>query len=623
MNDYFRRKRVIGTAVVILAFTGYVLVKYAKLAYTPVEQIVPRIQMTERGSIVDRSGKPLAVQTNFYHIGVTPRLITDKTAFAKDIAPVLDMNESDILSILENAKNSSFVYLKKKIDQASYDQLKQITDAKKYSFVRYDRIPGRVYPENALASQLIGYMGDDGNGLSGVEYSMQSMLSPAAPSDSSKIEQGRNVYLTIDANLQYKLEQISNKAMKDTQAECMMLIAAEAKTGEILSYISLPAANLNDYNFAPIDETIDRPAMTAYEPGSVFKIFTVAMLYDAGLIKANDSFYCDGEYDYKTPSGEIIRIKDLGKYGWLTPRDALRLSSNDALGQMSERIDEDDFIKAIRRLGFGSRTGIELPGETPGSVKDPNSRLWSARSKPTIAIGQEIGVSALQVVQAATGIADNGVPVQLTVIKRITNKDGSVYYEHQVQHKDRVFKESTAQYILSCMETTATTGTGARANLGDISIGVKTGTAQMADKKHGGYSTTDFLSDCIAVFPIEDPQIILYIVIEKAKGETYAGRIVAPVIAEAADAIIDHLGMSRGNAASVSHNGRIIIPAGRQLKIGSSLPDFMGMSKRDLLPLLERTDLQVKMNGNGWVISQNPPPGTAVTENMVIELNLE
>ncbi|MFA6856244.1 MAG: penicillin-binding protein [Treponema sp.] len=623
MNDYFRKKRIIGTGIAILVFSGYIIVKYAKLAYTPVEQLTPRIQFTERGSIVDRSGKPLAVQTTFYHIGVTPRLIADKETFAKDIAPVLDMTSKDILSILENAKDSSFVYLKKKINQTAYDQLKQITDAKKYTFVRYDRIPGRVYPENALASQLIGYMGDDGNGLSGIEYSMQSMLSPDAPADSAKIEQGRNVYLTIDANLQYKLEQISNTAMKNTQAECMMLIAAEAKTGEILSYISLPAVNLNEYNFASVDETIDRPAMTAYEPGSVFKIFTVAMLYDSGLIKAGDSFYCDGEYDHKTPSGEIIRIKCLDKHGWVTPRDALRLSCNDALGQMSERIDEDAFIAGIRRLGFGSRTGIELPGETPGSVKDPNSRLWSARSKPTIAIGQEISVSALQMVQAATSIADKGVPVQLTVIKRITNKDGSVYYEHQVQHKDRMFKESTAQYLLSCMETTARTGTGSRANLGDISIGVKTGTAQMADKKLGGYSTTDFLSNCIAIFPVEDPQIILYIVIEKAKGETYAGRIVAPVIAEAADAIIDHLGLSRGGAASVSHNGRIVIPAGRQLKIGSSLPDFTGMSKRDLLPLLERSDLQVKMNGNGWVTNQNPPPGTAVTENMIIELNLE
>jgi cell division protein FtsI (penicillin-binding protein 3) len=623
MNDFFRKKRVIGSAIIITVFAGYTIAKYARLAYTPVEQITARPQVSERGAIVDRSGKPLAVQTNFYHVGVTPHLITNIPAFAKDVAPSLDMNEDEIISILNNAKESSFVYLKKKIDQTAYDQIKQITDAKKYTFVRYDRIPGRVYPENALASQLIGYMGDDGNGLSGIEYSMQSMLSPSSPADSEKIEQGRNVYLTIDANLQYKLEQISRKAMADTQAACLMLIAAEAKTGEILSYISLPSPNLNEYSFATADETVDRPAMTAYEPGSVFKIFTVAILYDEGLIKPDDSFYCDGVYEKKIPGGETIRIKCLDHHGWVTPRDALRVSCNDAIGQMSDRIDEDEFIARLRELGFGSRTGVELPGETAGSVKDPNSRLWSARSKPTIAIGQEISVSALQMVQAATAIADNGIPVQLTVVKRITNKDGSVYYDHQNQYKKRIFKESTAKYLLSCMETTATSGTGSRANLGDISIGVKTGTAQMADKRSGGYSETDFLSNCIAVFPIEDPQIILYIVIEKAKGETYAGRIVAPVIAEAADTIIDHLGMSRGGAASVSHSGRIMIPAGKQLKIGSRLPDFTGMSKRDLLPLLERGDMQIKMNGNGWVTSQNPAPGTPVTENMEIELNLE
>ena len=172
------------------------------------------------------------------------------------------------------------------------------------------------------------------------------------------------------------------------------------------------------------------------------------------------------------------------------------------------------------------------------------------------------------------------------------------------------------------METTATTGTGSRARLGDISIGVKTGTAQMADKS-GGYSSTDFLSNCIAVFPIENPEIILYIVIEKAKGETYAGRIVAPVIAEAADAIINHLGMSRGGAESLLHSGRIVIPAGKTLAVGSLLPDFTNMSKRDLLPLFDGGKFRVTIHGNGWVTSQTPPAGTPVTENMVIELNLE
>ena len=188
-------------------------------------------------------------------------------------------------------------------------------------------------------------------------------------------------------------------------------------------------------------------------------------------------------------------------------------------------------------------------------------------------------------VQAATSIGNGGVPVQLTFIHKITNKDGSVFYEHEPQFKDRVFSKNTADYILSCMETTAKSGTGSRANLRDVDIGVKTGTAQMADP-NGGYSDTDFLSSCIAIFPVDEPQIVLYIVVEKAKGETYGGRIVAPVIGEAADIIIDHLGMSRGGAASLEHSGVVTISSGKGITIGSVVPDFTGKSKKDLLPLM-------------------------------------
>jgi len=145
----------------------------------------------------------------------------------------------------------------------------------------------------------------------------------------------------------------------------------------------------------------------------------------------------------------------------------------------------------------------------------------------------------------------------------------------------------------------------------------------MADKVHGGYSTTDFLSNCISIFPIENPQIVLYIVVTKAKGETYAGRIVAPVIAEAADVIIDHLGMSREKAASFEHSGVINIRQNQAVSMGSTVPNLIGKSKKDLLPLITRKDVHFIINGSGWVTSQNPAPGTPVSEDMVIELNLE
>ncbi|MDY5047034.1 MAG: penicillin-binding protein [Treponema porcinum] len=622
MNGFFNKKALIGMLAVFGIFVIYVLVLYAKLAFTPVSSIVSSAPSVQRGSIVDRNGKPLAVQTNFYHVGVTPHLVRNKAQFADDVSGPLGMESSDIMRILEQNSAASFVYLKKKITQTAYAELKKITDAKGYVYVNYDRIPGRIYPENALASQLIGYMGDDGKGLAGIEYSMQSYLQPSEKDGNAKESQEKNVYLTIDANLQYKLEEIARDTMRTTQAESMMLIAADAKNGEILSYISLPSANLNEYSYASVAETVDRPAMEAYEPGSVFKIFTVSVACDQGLIRPDDSFLCDGMYERRIKGGEAVRIKCLDRHGWLTARDALKYSCNDVLGQISDRISDDDFIAKIRALGFGQRTEIELPGETYGSVKDSDSALWSVRSKPTIAIGQEISVSALQMVQAATAIANKGIPLKLTLVKRITNKDGSVFYEHTAVPKERVLKQSTAEYVLSCMETTATSGTGSRARLNDISLGVKTGTAQMASKS-GGYSTTDFLSNCMAIFPVEDPQIILYIVVEKAKGETYAGRIVAPVIAKAADEIIDYLGMSRGDAASLEHSGKISISAACPIILGKKLPDFTGLSKRDIMNLVNSNGIQVKINGSGWVKSQNPAPGTPVSENMIIELNLE
>lgn len=620
MNGFFKTKRIIFFTVLCILVVIGILIKNFTLAIQPVPQKVQNTPVIERGSIVDRSGFPLAVQTNFYRIGVNTKDIKNKENFSNIMAPYLDISESALYEKIN--KKREYVILKKKASQDEYEQIREKALDNDFIFISYEKLPGRIYPNNNLASLLIGYMGDDGYGLSGIEFSQQDILFPPVDKTLESPEQGKNIYLSIDANLQYKLEQVASTTMETTQAESMMMLVADSTTGELLSYISLPSVDLNEYSSADRNSTINRPINDAYEPGSVFKIFTLGIVYDEHNISPNDTFLCDGAYEHKLLSGETIKIKCLDKHGLLTPRDALKYSCNDVFGQISDKINDEDFISKIRLLGFGSRTGIELTGETTGTVKDSSSKTWSARSKPTIAIGQELSVSAVQMVQAATAIANGGIPVQLTTIHKITNKDGTLYYEHKPTYKDRVFNKSTADYILSCMETTAKSGTGSRANIGDVAIGVKTGTAQMADK-NGGYSETDFLSSCISIFPVTNPQIILYIVVQKAKGETYGGRIVAPVIAEAADIIIDHMGMSRGGASSLEHNGIITIPNTKDIKIGVELPDFTGLSKKDLLPLLEQTKIKLNINGSGWVVNQNPPPGTPVTENMIIELSLE
>lgn len=623
-QGFLKKGRIIFLLVTAGIFSLLILVQYSKLAFAPVENVDEQHFSVSRGSILDKNGKPLAVSTNFYNVGITPSSIPDSAEFVKLYAPILKIDETRLISMISSSRNSQYILLKKKADQELYEQLKDITEKNGYySAVRFDPVPGRIYPENNLASQVIGYMGVDGEGLSGIEKSRQQILSPAANPQAPLDIKGQNIFLTIDANLQFKLEKIARNALETTQASSLMLIAAEAKTGEILSYISLPAANLNEYPKASNEEKKDRPAMENYEPGSVFKIFSIASFFDSGAITENDIFLCDGIFEKKTNSGEKIKITCLDHHGWITARDALKYSCNDALAQMAERIESEQFLDRIRSFGFGSKTGIELPGETQGSVRNTSDRFWSARSKPTIAIGQEISVSALQMVQAASALANGGSPVQLTLIKKITTMEGAQTYTHIPQLKNQIIKDTTASYILSCMETVAKSGTGSRANLKDISIGVKTGTAQMADSQTGGYSKTDFISNCIAIFPIEDPEIILYIVIEKAKGETYAGRIVAPVIGEAASVIIDHLGISRGNAASLAHSGLIRIKPDSKINLDGTIPDLTGLPKRQLLQLLLNSSLNIKINGDGWVKSQTPPPGTPLEEGMEIELYLE
>ncbi len=621
INSFFSKTRIIAFLVIFTAVMVYIIASYAKLAFTQPDQVVITPEAPLRGSILDRNNKPLAIQTDFYHLKVTPSDVKDVQQLARVIAPVAHLSADYIVSAIENA-DINFLYLKKEIDETEMEMISSVIKANALSGINFDTVARRVYPENNLASQVIGFMGYEGKGLSGIELSQQEVLVPVNRENGKSIV-GNNIFLTIDANLQYKLEQIADRSMEETKAESFMLVAASAKTGEILSYISLPSANLNTYPEAAAPEKVDRPAVLAYEPGSVFKIFSVASFIEKNAITQHETFFCNGVHTMTAANGETSEITCLGYHGNVTAREALQYSCNDALAQMSEKMSSETFLSMIRDFGFGEYTYLEVPSETRGSVKTTSDRFWSIRSKPTMSIGQELSVSALQMVQATTAIANGGIPLQLSFISQITDSNGKVLYQHTPKEKERVISKATADYVLSTMETTAQFGTGTRAALGDISIGVKTGTAQITDEETGAYSETDFVSNVAAIFPVDEPEIVLYIVITKAQGETLSGRIVAPVIAEAANTIIDHLGLARANAASLEHSGKITFQADRTPVIGSTVPDFTGMSKRTLMPLLSNEDIHYLLEGDGWVVGQNPPAGSPITQGMTITIHLE
>ena len=229
----------------------------------------------------------------------------------------------------------------------------------------------------------------------------------------------------------------------------------------------------------------------------------------------------------------------------------------------------------------------------------------------------------MQLVEAATAFPNKGSTLRLSLISKVADKEGNIVYLHKPSVLNKVISEKNADLLLSYMRTGSIEGIAWRASINGVPIAVKTGTAQMANEKGGGYSKTDFISSCIGIFPADDPKIILYTAVIKPVGQIYGSVIAAPVISEASNEIIDYLGLARENAPTVEHTGRIPISENKPVDLKDKMPDLTGVPKKLLLELLLQKDVSVKITGDGYVVSQTPPPGTPLKKGMKIELNLE
>jgi cell division protein FtsI (penicillin-binding protein 3) len=570
----------------------------------------------ERGPILDRNGRILALQTRLGNITLWRPEAPDTKKLAAELAPILEISEEEILDRIEGFP-SDFVYLKRRADQSVVRAVESAKAEGKLRGVGIEPIVGRIYPEKKLAGQIIGFVGDDNTGLAGIEYAFDAELAPDDGSPS-----GSQIILTIDANVQHILEECAAKAMTENLAEAVMLVAVDPRSGEILGSASVPGFDPNDIRLSTDQERMDRPAIWAYEPGSVFKVFSLAALMDAQAINGDSVFICDGRYERITNLGERITINCLGAHGRVRAREIIIFSCNAGAAYAADRLDAFSFHERLKDLGFGSRTQAGIPGESVGFLR-PVER-WSERSKPTIAMGQEIAVSALQMVQAATAIANDGILVPPKIISRIINASGETK-NYESSPPRRVMGAETARAMRSYMvDVTSDIGTGWRTNVADLSLAVKTGTAQIIDPQSGAYSDKDFIASCMALLPAENPSLVLYEVIVKPKGDSYlGGRIAAPSIREAAEALVDYLGIPRGRNPQISHSGEVGVERLPTVAVGELMPDLRGLSMRQLLPLILRDDLHLEISGNGWVRRQSPEPGSPLDPETIITLELE
>ncbi len=614
------------TAIALLAaFAAIVTARYAKLALEGPSPASAKPPEVVRGTILDRNGRPLAVDTNLYNIAIwRPEL--EKDSWPEDAAElerILELESGSIRKAVESSR-ADFLYAVKRIPASRAQEVQELKRRRGLSGFVVEKVHGRLYPERTLASHVVGFVGNDNYGLGGIEARYENELSPRpGPGAGGGIVYGNQVILTLDADAQFLLERIARKAWQENGAEAVMLLAQRATTGEILAYVSLPDFDPNDFLAYPETAWSDRPALYAFEPGSVFKVFSMAGLMELGGIDEHSSFLCDGAYERVVSPDETIRIRCLGNHGRVTVKEILEYSCNDGAGQASDTVSTLDFYDILREFGFGMRTGLPLPGESPGSLRE--SKTWSLRSKPTIAMGQELLVTAAQMTAAAGAIANGGILLKPRLVSRVLAPDGTTVSEEPLQPVRRVLSPENARKILAAMEAAAgEAGTGRRAAISDVRLAVKTGTAQMIDTSTGRYSDKDFIASCVGILPADAPEIVLYLAIVKPRGEsTFGGRIAAPVIREAAESLITLYGLARGSTPTLTHPGRVVLPKPGLVQVGQTMPDLTGTPKRLLLPLLAREDLEVSIEGDGYVVSQDPLPGSPVSPGTRIRLVLE
>jgi cell division protein FtsI (penicillin-binding protein 3) len=581
--------------------------------YDPVK--LPRV---ERGPILDRNGKILAITTILSSVSAWVPDVDDPQKSARLLAEALLLDEPSLVEKL--SKSGGFVWIKRKITPTETEKISSLKASGSLPGINLEPEYGRNYPERGFACHLIGYVGIDNTGLDGIEWSFERELSPPIIGGGIEEVYGNQVYLTIDMNTQYYSERIAEETMRENNADSVMVLVMHAPTAEILAYVSLPGFDPNSFADQDPRNMINRPIRTAFEPGSVFKIFSISSFLQLGGITPQDTFYASGSYE-KPDYG--IRINDLAPYGEVDAQRIIMYSSNVGAAYASETVDNKSFYGILRRFGFGKPVGVPISGETAGILRQPTT--WSARTKPTIAFGQEISVSGVQIVAAATALANQGLLLKPRFVKKIVSPEGALIKEYHREPVAEVLSPEVAQSVLLMMETaTHPGGTARRAYLEGIRISGKTGTAQVVDPDTGSYYDDRHIASFIGIFPTDKPELIIYVVINNPKGEHYYGsRIAAPVFRELAQKLIAMRGIQTDTSQVVSHPGKISVPIAAPIEIDGAMPDLTGTAKRQLLSLYEMDGIDLIMIGEGYVVRQNPPPGTPIVKGMKLILEFE
>lgn len=640
MPSYRRR------LIILFAFlTAWALIVAMRLVYVSIirhDDYVARARQQQertlsltpvRGSIRDAGGRVLAESVDVESIYADPQAIRDWRRTATLLASVteLSLNRSELERRLRGG--GEFAWIARQAPASAVAR------------VRAWKLPGiyfldehrRSYPRGSLAANVIGYVSVDGMGLAGIEYSFDSYVKGKAGKvtllrdarrgmyqvggeGSNAAVDGQHIVLTLDEVVQHVAESALARTVKRYNALGGSVTVMDPRDGRILAMASYPTFDPNRFRQFSPDAWRNRAVQDLYEPGSTFKIVAAAGGLEEGLVTPSQILDCGP--GYIEIANTRIREHDGNQYGFMSFEDVLVHSSNVGTIRVGLALGKDRFYRYVRAFGFGERTGLSLPGEGVGLLREP--RRWSKLSNAVISIGQEIGVTPLQMLRAMCVIANGGMRVEPRIVEKVVDDEGHTIYTSPQAPAQRVISEKSSAILNEILKAVVQRGTGQSAALAQYVVAGKTGTAQKVVR--GGYSLTKSVASFAGYAPADRPRVAILVVIDEPRGAQYGGVVAAPVFREVAESTLRYLRVEPSlperrlvlapiALAAISHPKRsraVSSPMGIPV-----VPDLKGLDGRAAIARATEAGFRVSAQGSGVVVSQDPLPGSSAAAALV------
>lgn len=641
------------TAVRLELFPDPRIVERAKTQYTREVKLNPR-----RGNILDRNGSPLAVSVDLDSVFVDPKMIPDqdRSRLAGQLSEVVGVSQSVILEKMSQPKR--FVWIKRLLSFDESEKLKNVIYErnKRGELIRINRgigvikEPKRMYPNDNLASHVVGFVNRDAVGMDGVEKSYDEFIKSRDVSvkygkdrkgraiySGSNIfissDNGNTVYLTIDKNIQYRVERELKRIVDSKNALSGTVVVMDPNNGEILALANYPDYNPNDLSKSNNFAMRNRAVTDAFEPGSIFKIVTAGIALKNKVISLTDKLWGEnGKFQLVGGRHPVFVREAKGHdYGFMDLKKLISVSSNVGSAKLGLMIGAKKFYVGIDEFGFGRKTEVDLPGEINGIINRKGGKVEIAN----MGFGQGISVTAMQMAKSYSIISNGGNSVMPHVVKKIMNEDAEIIYEYPSEPGQKVIADDIAKELSMMLRSVVEEGTGTVTDIRGFDVAGKTGTAQKA--AGGKYSPDKYVTSFAGFFPVSSPKYAMLVLIDEPKGAYFAGVVAAPLFRNIANIIIQgtdtvvpvsETSKEEPKHDEVKHKEIYTAVQDRDnvdnIKVeAGEVPDLKGRTLRTALKMIPTGFDDVSVHGQGRVVRQEPAPGTKADSSGSIKIWLE